>query len=254
MAKFQRGYRLENIGLDAYTKKSTGEKEIRKVCNFVRMEQSKMTGNWLPALRNAVATVSMFPKRYSRATGELVDDTIYGNIDQYKGDIAPIAIGKLDTTPFNFDTDGADAEPRTSITVSTEFAENDSDDEILDRLVNNAKYQLRGLGVKILVDGAVKATSYTALEYAKAKEDGEARGKKLAARLAELKKAKADKVASAPAEPTAEELAQAELDEALAAERAAFKLANPTAKAAAIKAHMDAFEEQFLEGQVNGAK
>lgn len=235
-------FKLVAINLIAYDLKqgeNAGKKEYRKECQLKRYERSAFSGKMVPATMNASATVSFFPQRYNRQ-GELVDNEIYKNLSEYLEEQMFVTTKRFTTSPFNFPSDAEDAEPREQLTATVTYEESDTDATIQLRLVKQAEYQLRGLGVEIFEDGVRLATSATENEWNKRREEAQAKADGLRGNGANNTNTggNSDTVVTFDAEEV----------------EAAFVAANPDATEDDILAHLEAEEAAFNENAVQGAK
>ncbi len=152
-------------------------KEMRKVVDLLRYEKDAF-GNVVAATVQANATGSFFPKRFNR-NGELVANAIYDNLADTVGKQLFVTNKRFDTSPFNFPSDEEGAEPRNSINVMVAYGNHETETAIEDRLLKQAMYQLRELGVDIYEDGQHLGTSATANEWNAIKADAQAKAEGL---------------------------------------------------------------------------
>lgn len=219
-------------------KYSTGEgkTEYRKECHLKRYERSSFSGKMVPATMNSSATVSFFPHRFNRQ-GELVDNDIYKNLSEYLDEQLFVTTKRFTTSPFNYAGDDENAEPREQVTATVTYEESDTDATIQQRLINQALYQLRGLGVEIFEDGAKLGTSASENEWNERKEAAQAKTEALRAKNPTTN-------SEAPQQFNAKDV------------EAAFVKENPEATEDEIAEYVLTAEEEFLKAQgagVNGA-
>lgn len=244
MQRIQKGFRLSDITKKEYQRKEldannqpTGKmvKEYRKVLHLDVMEQCPLTGTYLPSLRGGKQEDTLFPMRYTN--GVFGSNPLFEAIEEFRLKFVRLAVVRLDTTPFNFPEDNPEQGPRTSLKVSVLYNDTESDEELENRLIQQAIYRTRELNVTFLENGTpmsyrpdwrknvvAPAISTTAEQWAVVKAEAQAKSDKIKAELA--------KMALVP--PTAEEL------EALQAKW-------NTGFEAALEEHLEEYEQQVRD-------
>jgi hypothetical protein len=269
MSKFKTNYRIKSITTNEYSMPSIGKTLKMKSLELERMSQDRLTGKWMRAIVQSNEKANIFPvKPDNRGDKDFIDNPVYSIIEEYKaaGALLPIAFGRFDCSGFNFTTDSADSEPRTSLKVSTLIDETLSDEDIQNELLQQALWETRRLNVTFFDEYGQVATyknrqGEMALAVSTTDEQQDEkvakaqdrRAKQLAV-LAAIREKNGTKTET-PVETEKVELKVFDLD----AETQAFLATNPKASDEEITSHLDALEAEIEAhntkiGAVEGAK